>query len=207
VRFRWRPTDSITLLAGAFNGSPVSNNNAPDSQAENATGTKFPLNNGELFIGEIQYSYPAIGSMVYSDKSPLSGTYKLGFFYDTDSFADQENDDTGLSLANPASDGNPRNHQGDYAFYGVMDQMLWSDPEDEDADRTVNLFARAEGAPQQDRNLVDIGANLGLTFHEPIPHRGDDRRGRGLHQGGRWRGCLGPGYQLLRRHLLSGSIQ
>jgi porin len=179
VRFRWRPTDSITLLAGAFNGSPVSNNNAPDSQAENATGTKFPLNNGELFIGEIQYSYPAIGSMVYSDKSPLSGTYKLGFFYDTDSFADQENDDTGLSLANPASDGNPRNHQGDYAFYGVMDQMLWSDPEDEDADRTVNLFARAEGAPQQDRNLVDIGANLGLTFHEPIPHRGDDTLGVG----------------------------
>src|ERR1700683_3975115 len=42
VRFRLRPTDSLTILAGVYNnGSPVSNNNG-DPQAENATGTSFP---------------------------------------------------------------------------------------------------------------------------------------------------------------------
>ena len=96
-----------------------------------------------LVISELQYSYPSLGGMVYSDKQPLAGTYRLGFWYDTEDFADQEYDVNGLSLANPASNGVPRNHHGDYAFYAVADQMIWSDPKDEDADRTVNVFARA----------------------------------------------------------------
>jgi porin len=179
VRARLRPTDSLTVLAGIFNGRPVSNNNG-DPQQENATGTSFPTENGALAIGELQYSYPALGSMVYTDKTPLSGTYKLGFWYDTESFADQQIDANGLSLANPASNGVPRSHHGDYSIYAVADQMVWSDPNDEDADRTVNVFARAMGAPLEDRNLIDISANAGLTFHEPIPHRGDDTFGIGM---------------------------
>jgi len=179
VRARLRPTDSLTMLAGVFNGSPVSNNDG-DPQAENATGTSFPTEGGALAIGELQYSYPALGSMVYTDKQPLSGTYKLGFWYDTEEFADQEIDANGLSLANPASNGIPREHHGDYAFYAVMDQMVWSDSKDEDADRTVNVFARAMGTPEEDRNLIDISANAGLTFHEPIPHRDDDTAGVGM---------------------------
>src|SRR6202453_4602467 len=83
VRFRAHPTDSITVLAGAFNGSPVGDNNG-DPQQVNATGTSFPTEGGGLFIGEIQYNYPSLGGMVYSDKPALSGTYKLGFWYDTE---------------------------------------------------------------------------------------------------------------------------
>jgi porin len=179
VRFRLRPTDSLTVLAGVFNGSPVSNNNS-DPQEENATGTSFPTEGGALAIGELQYSYPALGSMVYTDKQPLSGTYKLGFWYDTEEFADQAIDANGLSLANPAATGIPRSHHGDYSIYAVMDQMVWSDPNDEDADHTLNVFARAMGAPEEDRNLIDVSANAGLTFHEPFPHRGDDTVGIGM---------------------------
>jgi porin len=179
VRFRLRPTDSLTVLAGVFNGSPVSNNNG-DPQAENATGTSFPTEGGGLFIGELQYAYPALGSMVYTDKQPLSGTYRLGFWYDTEDFADLRIDNTGQSLASPTTTGVPLNHHGDYAFYAVMDQMVWSDPEDEDADRTLNVFARAMGTPEEDRNLIGVSANAGLTFHEPIPHRGDDTVGIGM---------------------------
>ena len=180
VRFRWRPTDSLTVLAGVFNGTPVSDSNG-DPQMINASGLSFPLHGGALAIGELQYTYPAIGSMVYSSQSqPLSGVYKLGFWYDTEDFADQEVDNTGLSLANPESTGIPRNHHGDYAIYAVVDQMVWSDPNDEDADRTVNFFARAMGAPEEDRNLIDISTNAGFTFHEPIPHRGDDTLGIGM---------------------------
>jgi porin len=179
VRFRLRPTDSLTVLVGAFNGSPVANNNG-DPQEENSTGTNFQTEGGGLFIGELQYAYPALGSMVYSGKQPLSGTYRLGFWYDTEDFADLQTNVNGQPLGNPANDQTPRSHHGDYAFYGVADQMVWSDPNDEDADRTLNVFARAMGTPEEDRNLIDVSANLGLTFHEPIPHRGDDTVGVGL---------------------------
>ena len=180
VRIRWRPVDSLSILAGVFNGSPVSNNNGGDPQLQNPSGTAFPLNDGALAIVELQYSYPSLGSMVYTGKQPLSGTYKLGFWYDTEDFADLEYDDTGLPLASPNSSGIPRNHHGDYAIYAVVDQMLWSDPTDEDADRTVNFFARAMGTPAEDRNLIDVSMNAGFVFHEPIPHRGDDTFGVGM---------------------------
>ncbi|MBC7489187.1 MAG: carbohydrate porin [Glaciimonas sp.] len=58
-RISVRPIDGITVLAGVFNGSPVSNNNG-DSQLQNRYGTSFPLDNGTLSIMEVQFSYPAV---------------------------------------------------------------------------------------------------------------------------------------------------
>ena len=81
ARFRYRPIESLSFLAGVFNGSPVAHNDGGDPQQENGSGTRFPLNGGALFIAEVQYSYPSLGSMVYADQSePLSGVYKLGFW-------------------------------------------------------------------------------------------------------------------------------
>jgi len=178
VRLRAKPDDNFTILTGVFNGSPVSNNSG-DPQKQNASGTSFPLNGGALAIAEIQYAYPALGAMVSPDETkPLSGTYKLGIWYDTENFADQEFGTDGLSLANPSSNGNPLQHQGDYAIYAVADQMVWSS--DELEDRTLNVFARAMGTPLEDRNLVDFSMNVGLTLHEPIPLRDSDTLGIGM---------------------------
>jgi porin len=180
VRVRTRPIDPLTMLFGVFNGSPVANNSG-DPQQRDPSGTSLPLNGGVLGIAELQYAYPALGSMVYAAESqPLSRVYRLGFWYDTERFADQEFDNTGLSLANPGSTGIPEMHHGDYAFYAVMDQMIWHDPNDEDGDRVVNLFGRAMGTPAEDRNLIDFSLNAGVTFHEPILHRGDDTCGVGM---------------------------
>jgi len=166
IRLRIRPINSLTFLAGVFSGSPAPNNNG-DSQQENRSGTSFPLNNGALIIAEMQYSYPSVGSMVSADQSQaLSGTYKLGFWYDTENFADQEDTDVV--------------HKGNYSVYAVMDQMLWNDPSDEDGDRGISFFARAMGTPEVDRNPIDFSMNAGFTFHEPIPHRGDDTFGIGM---------------------------
>ena len=63
VRVRTRPIDSLTFLAGVFNGTPLSNS------GENPSGTTFPMNGGALVIAEIQYSYPSLGSMVSADQS------------------------------------------------------------------------------------------------------------------------------------------
>ena len=167
-------------MAGLFNGSPVVNNTG-DPQQQNASGTSFPVNGGALAIAELQYSFPALGGMVYSAHSDtLAGVYRLGCWYDTENFADLQYDNKGLSLANPASTGIPAMHQGDYAIYAVMDQMIWRDPTDEDGDRAISFFARAMGTPEQDRNLVDFSMNAGLTFHEPIYHRDDDTCGVGM---------------------------
>ena len=112
VRVRAKPTNSLTFLGGVFNGSPVRDNNNPDSQQANPSGTNFPLNGGVLAIAEVQYAYPALGSMVNADESaPLSRTYKLGFWYDSESFADQEYDNTGASLASSAT-GIAASHRG-----------------------------------------------------------------------------------------------
>lgn len=167
VRVRVRPIDSLTFLAGIFSGSPAPDTN-PDPQKANPSGVSFPLDPGSLAIAELQYSYPSLGSMVSGDQSSsLSGTYKIGAWYDTENFADNGYDNTS-------------EHRGDYAFYAVMDQMLWSDPKDEDADRTINFFARAMGTPLQDRNLLDFSMNAGFTFHEPIKNRDDDTLGIGI---------------------------
>ena len=174
VRLRARPTDLLTFLTGVFNGNPAPNT-IGDPQQQNPSGTSFPLNGGALVIGELQYAYPALGSMVYSAGSnSLSGTYKIGFWYDSENFNDLQYDSTGLSLANPSSTGVALTHHGDYSIYGVVDQMIWRSSEPEEADRTANVFLRAMGTPQGDRNPVVFSVNAGLNFHEPIEHRDDD---------------------------------
>ena len=173
ARTKVKLTDSWTLLAGVFNGTPLSNS------GENSSGTTFPLNGGALVIAELQYAYPSLGTMVYADKqAPLSRVYKLGVWYDTESFDDQRFDNTGLSLANPASTGIPRTHSGDFSIYAVADQMIWADADDDD--RNLNVFVRAMGTPLVDRNLIDFSLNAGLTFNEPIRHRDDDVFGIGM---------------------------
>jgi porin len=178
VRVRERPTDSLTFLAAVLNGSPVSNNSG-DPQKVNPHGTSFPLNGGALIIGELQYSYPSVGTMLYADQSaPLARTFKIGAWYDTEHFSDLAIDNTGVSLANPASTGIPQQYRGNYSIYAVADQQVWEDPDE--SDRSVNLFVRAMGTPQSDRNLITFSLNFGMTFHEPFLGRDDDTFGIGM---------------------------
>lgn len=145
VRVRGQITPSLTALAGVFDGDPLGNN--PD----NKSGTNFNLHNGTLFIGELQYAInqPADGEMVGAGGGGLPGTYKLGVWYNNGGFADQRFDNTGLSLADPATSGVAQNHHGDYSFYAVADQMIWRP--DPDEPRSIGVFARVMGAPG-DRN-------------------------------------------------------
>ena len=173
VRLRGKPNDSVTVLGGVFNGSPT------NKAGYNDSGTGFPLDGGVLAIAEVQYAYPALGAMVSPDSaSELSGTYKFGMWYDSQDFADQEYGTDGLSLADPNSNGNPAMHHGDYGLYAVADQMVWHSENLED--RTLNVFARAMGTPQTDRNLIDFSVNAGVTLHEPIPMRDNDTVGLGF---------------------------
>jgi porin len=163
VRTQAELTDSTTILAGVFDDNPGGGAFDDDAQYLDRNGALFNLNTGALFIAELQYATKIGG---------LDGSYKIGGWYDTGFFPDQEFGTDGLSLANPASNGNPLMHHGNYSLYGVVDQTLWKSA----GAQSVNVFARIMGAPD-DQNLIDFSFNGGVTMTAPFPGRDNDQAG------------------------------
>ncbi|CAG9199516.1 Carbohydrate-selective porin [Paraburkholderia tropica] len=170
VRVRGQIAPSLTGLIGVFSGDPLGND------PNNISGTNFNLHNGTLVIGELQYAInqPSEGELVSADHQGLPGTYKIGFWYNSNSFDDQHYDNTGLSLNNPASTGIAAQHHGNYSIYAVADQMVWRP--DPDEPRSIGVFARVMGAPG-DRNPVDFSANAGIVMKAPFKGRDNDSVG------------------------------
>jgi len=172
IRARWRPVDPLAILVGVYNGSPASNDTG-DAQLVNRSGTNFPLNRGPQIFAELQYTYPSLGGMEEPGAgAPLGHTYRLGVWYNTETFDDLRIDNTGLALASANSTGIPRQHSGDYSIYAVADQMVWRD--NTNPNRSVSVFGRVMGTPQGDRNLVDFSFNGGVVYHAPFTSRPDD---------------------------------
>ncbi len=165
LRIRARPTRRLTALAGVFDDNPGGGRFAQNAQVLDPSGTNFNLSTGTLFIGEIQYATRLAG---------LRGTYKLGGWYDTGLFPDEYLASDGLSLADPRGHGVPRMHHGNYSVYAVADQTVWRSSTQ--PSRTLNLFGRIMGAPN-DRNLIDLSFNGGLTVGDPLPGRPHDQFG------------------------------
>ena len=179
VRFSARPVDGVQILAGVYNGSPAKQW-LDNAQLNNLHGMQFGLGQGTLSIVEAQFSYPSLGSMVSPGKTqPLGWTYKIGAWYNSLPFADQQFDSAGFALADAdKSNGNAQMHKGNYAIYGVADQLVWRD--DVDPNRTLSLFGRVMGAPQQDRNTIAMSANFGLLMRSPLKNRASDTFGLGF---------------------------
>ncbi|WP_408734883.1 carbohydrate porin [Asaia platycodi] len=111
VRGKYWLATPLYLLGGVYSGSPTKNRDG-DPQITNPSGTTFPLNRGVLAIAELQYVYPALGAMVSPDEvQPLSHVYRIGGWYDSEPFADQFWDNTGVPLASPDSNGTARTHR------------------------------------------------------------------------------------------------
>lgn len=177
ARLRAHLTPAVTVLGGVFAGSPAPDGSG-DPQALNGNGAAFPWS-GTLVIGEIQITTPLPGAMQRpGEAAALAGSYKLGFWYNTRHFDDLAVDTTGLSLADPASSGDPRAYRGDFALYGVADQAVWQDATY--SARSLSVFLRAQVAPQTDRNLVDATMNAGLLLHAPFAGRDNDSAGIAL---------------------------
>ncbi len=178
IRLRYRPINALTLLAGVFNGNPAPTTQG-DPQRADPSGTSFPLNGGTLTFVELQYSYPAIGALVYpGEGAPLGHTYRVGFWYDSERFSDQRVGTGGDLLASAAGNGNPLQHRGDYSIYAVADQMVWRDSGN--PNRSVSVFGRIMGTPEADRNLADFSFNGGIVYHGPFRGRLDDTVGLGM---------------------------
>ena len=183
VRLRAQPTDTITVLGGVFDDNPPGGPFNDDRQVRGAerTGTRFNTGTGALFIAEVQYALnpPPSSDAPATNLTPpggLPGVYKLGAYFDSGAFPDQRFDTTGLSLADPASNGNPRMRRDNFGIYAVMDQMIWR-PNPAGA-RAIGVFARIMGGPG-DRNPTNFSLNTGITLKAPFAGRDNDSVGLG----------------------------
>jgi porin len=171
VRGRAQVTDSVTVLAGVFNGSPIPRD-SPNTATSNPHGVSFPLDTGTLAIAELQYAFGSGASGKANSDGPLPGNYKIGAWYNSYKFDDPQYDTIGLPLASPLSNGMPATHHGDFSLYGVMDQRIWRSKEN--ANRSLNVFFRPMFTPYQDRNLVSASINAGFALHAPLSGRDND---------------------------------
>ncbi|MDA8095130.1 MAG: carbohydrate porin [Betaproteobacteria bacterium] len=174
ARLRGRIGHAWALMAGLYNGSPV-RGQPRHPQLQNRHGTSFPLNGGALAIAELQYAERPPADPA---SAPPTAVYKLGLWYDTEKFSDLEFDNTGHSLASPASTGIAQTHRGDYAFYAVADRTLWRSPHD--PARTLNVFLRPMWTPLTDRNFINFSLNAGITMTAPFRGRDADLVGLGV---------------------------
>jgi porin len=170
----------FTGLLGVFDDNPPGGPIANDSplRGRERTGTAFNLNTGALVIGEVQYAInqpPATQNGAGSSSGGLAGTFRIGAWFDSAAFPDQRYDTNGLSLADPASNGDARPLRHNFGVYFSGDQAVW---QQKGAARQLGLFTRLVGAPA-DRNLISFSTNLGLVLKAPLAARPNDSLGLG----------------------------
>lgn len=156
----YKPGEAWTLQAGVYSGNPLGRND------KNRHGLTFPLNQGLFAIAEAAYTHDFGGG--------VTGTYKLGGWYNSRRFDDLRIAANGLSLADPDADPDPWRRRGNFAVYGVIDQTLWKSPDAETTGRSLAAFARVVVAPERNRSHVDFYADAGFTYTGLLPGRKND---------------------------------
>ncbi len=165
VRVQYQPTDQITLVGAAFNGDPAPPGPG-DPQQRDKGGVAFRLNDHVLSFAELWYS-----TNQGDNAAGLPGTYKLGFWYDSASFPNQVFDTAGVPLASPASNGIPQGHSGSFAFYGIVDQMVWQKPGAKG--QGIGVFLQVMGGPGT-YNISNLFIEGGMNWMAPFEGRDND---------------------------------
>jgi porin len=161
-------TDQLSVLGGIFDGDQAGPGPG-DPQERNRYGVNFRINDPPLLLGQIQYAW----NNKKGDPNP-AGQIKFGGWRHLGSFADQLFASNGVSLAAPASSGEPLLLSGDVGGWMVFEQKLYRVPKSDD--RGIGIFARVSGAPA-DRNLIDLYADSGVEFIGLNDARPDDKFG------------------------------
>ncbi len=170
VRVRVQPTQEVGVMAAVFSGDPTGHGGSNSLATLQPDGTTISFNGGVLVMAEAEYA-------VNQDKDTkgIPAALKFGGWYHSSGrFGDQRFDNTGLSLADPLSDGVPRNHAGDWGLYAVADVTLYQAPGSDGGG--LSAFARVAGAPDE-QNLISFYADAGLTYKGLLPQRRDDTVG------------------------------
>jgi porin len=164
---RWKATDELTVVGAVYNGDPAPPGTG-DPQIRDRNGTAFRLNGNSYDFVEFRYSPDP------DAPEALATTYKLGSWYHSGRFGDRRFDATGGLLASPLSSGIPKTHTGDFALYGIVDQVLWH--REGTKSEGVGLFLQVQAGPS-DRNLSDLFVEGGVNWNAPFHERPDDVAG------------------------------
>ena len=200
IRLRFQPNKALTIQAAVFDGNVAPgltrdrSANAAASMEFNRHGTDWALrrDEGALFAGEIGFRVnqppPEEASATHTTddavapvaptapRRGLAGSYKAGFLWHTDDFADTY--DTVLSgLGSSLAPATARNRGANYALYASFEQELWREPGSET--QGIGIFARAVWLPP-DRNYVTFSLEGGLHWGGAIPGRDKDALGLGI---------------------------
>ena len=145
------PNDNWKFQGAVFNGNPTGKN--PNG---NSNGLEFPLGQGTLSFGEAIYNLNPNG------KGGMPGTYKLGGWYNSESFNSLSMANNGVPLASDDSSGTPQSFKGNYSLYASFDQAIWRDANTDN--QGPNIFASVHLSPQSDRNQVNWFVEGGLAY-------------------------------------------
>jgi porin len=159
VRVAVRPNDQLKLMIGVFNGDPADPNCPnPNPQECNSDGLDFSLDSPPLLMIEGRYKYNQSGQ--------LPGVVKVGGWNHFGSFPDQRFDSGGVPIALTGKPGRPID--GDWAIYGIVDQLIWRLPGSKDP-KGVGVFGRVMGAPTDRVRGFDSDSGLSVLHnHEAL---------------------------------------
>lgn len=175
LRVAYHPNDHWSFLAAVGDDNPIGagfyNENDPWNQNQDPSGTRFHFGTGALLFFEVQY---------HKQAAVYEGIFKLGGYGDTGRFPDQRTAEV--------------RHKGNWALYGVADQVV---AQLGGATR-LGVFVRATGSAAADRNQIVYGLDAGLLLTAPF-QRKDDAVGLG------W-GVGAPSGVLARSERVSGAM-
>ena len=167
VRLALKPLPNVTWMNAVFDGDPTGGDGSTFIDEQQPSGTLFSFSGGVFLISELDVATFALPS---APAAPL--VVKFGSWYGSGThFASLRYDNQGISLASPDSNGEPRNHVGDWGAYGVADWPLYR--LHAGSDQGVSAFLRASVSPS-DENLVDRFADGGIVEKGLIPARPAD---------------------------------
>lgn len=168
ARVAFSPNDQLSILAGVFSGDPAGDCAAGVPQVCNPNGFDFPLN-APLVMVEGAYHYN-------QGAGQLPGTLKLGTWRLFGTFEQGATGSAGLPIGLQPVPGQVTDH--DYAFYAILDQMLYRLPGEGDP-KGIAAFGRVIGAPDYG-NMIALYLEGGLTFSGMTPSRPNDVFGIGF---------------------------
>ncbi len=170
VRVKLQPTPQFAIMTAVFSGDPTGHDGSNSPSVMQPDGTVVSFNGGVFAIAEADLALNQA-----KDAKGIPITLKMGGWYHSSTrFFDQQFDNDGLSLADPASDGVPLDHAGNWGLYGIVDTMLYAAPAGDGSG--LSAFARVANAPD-DENLVSFYTDAGLTYKGLLRQRKDDTVG------------------------------
>lgn len=165
VRLKLNPRDDVRLLGAVFSGDPAGDCPAErDPQDCNDHGTTFSFTGGTLLMGETRYRPKP------SARGTIGSAYRVGGWYHTGTFADQEfgNGEDGSFISLVDEPDRPIAREGNWGLYAIVDQALWQ------GDTTkITAFWRGGIAPP-DRNFISWYVDAGLGVRGVVANRPDD---------------------------------